>query len=112
MIDSGSTPNESSIVIFEIGIVHHLMDESCHIFYTCLVGYRIRTVESQMEVEVGILLFQSEEVVEIEHFAQRTGTVEIVHLSVAGVQGLRHVHDLCAQRSHTGTATYPYHLFL
>ena len=65
-----------------------------------------------MEVEVGIFLLQTQEVVEVEHLVQRTCTIEVVHLAVRGMQRLCHVHNLSTQRSHTGTATNPYHLLL
>ena len=100
------------LMVFEVCIEHDLMNEACCVFYTSSVGSRIRTVERKMEVEVGELLLQSEEVVKIEHLVERAGTIEIVHLTVGGVQSLRHVHNLSAQRSHTGTTTYPYHLTL
>ena len=65
-----------------------------------------------MEVEVGEVLFESKEVVEVEHFAQRACAVEVVHLAVARIEGACHVHDLRAQGGHTGTAAHPNHLFL
>ena len=65
-----------------------------------------------MEVEVGILLLQAEEVVEIEHLVEGAGTIEVVHLAILRVERLGHVHDLCTQRSHTGTTTDPNHLAL
>ena len=38
--------------------------------------------ESSMEVEVGVLLLQSEEILEIEHLVQRACTIEVVHLAI------------------------------
>ena len=88
------------------------MDEAWGVFHASSIGCRVGTVEGQVEVEVGILLLQAEEVVEIEYLVQGAGTVEVVHLAVLRMQCLRHVHDLCAQRSHTGTTAYPDHLLL
>ena len=88
------------------------MHESSGVFHSCCIGSGVGTVECQVEVEVGIFLLQSEEVVEIEHLVQCSRTIEIVHLAVGSVQSLCHVHNLRTQRSHTGTTTYPYHLLL
>ena len=35
-----------------------------------------------------------------------------MHLAVARIEGLEHVHYLRTERSHTGTTTYPNHLAL
>src|SRR5574344_2786308 len=88
------------------------MHESSGVFHSCCIGSGVGTVECQVEVEVGILLLQSEEVVEIEHLVECACAIEVVHLAVGSVQRLGHVHNLRAQRSHTSTTTYPYHLLL
>ena len=101
-----------SIVVLQIGVEHHLMDEARSVLHASSIGCGVWTVEGEVEVEVGILLLQAQEVVEIEHLVERAGTIEVVHLAILGVQRLGHVHDLCAQRSHTGTTTNPDHLLL
>ena len=65
-----------------------------------------------MELEVGEILFNLQEVFQIEHFIQCTCTVEVIHHAICSVQCLRHMHNLCTQRSHTGTTADPHHLLL
>ena len=65
-----------------------------------------------MECEVREVFFDLQEVLQIEYFVQRTGTIEVRHLTIGNVQCLRQVHDLCTQRSHTGTTTNPHHFLL
>ena len=65
-----------------------------------------------MELEVGEFFLDGEEVVEVEHFVEGAGTVEVVHNAVGGVKCLGHVHDLSAKRSHTGATAHPYHFAL
>ena len=62
-------------------------------------------------MEIGEFLFQFPEVFQEESLAQSTCSIEEVHLSVCGVKGLSHMHDLCTQRCHTGSTTNPNHLF-
>ncbi len=88
------------------------MNEACGVFHSCLVCLGVGAVESKVEVEVGELLLQLKEVFNEECLNQSTRAIEEMHLAVAGVESLRHVHNLGAERSHTGTTTYPYHLFL
>ena len=88
------------------------MHKARSVLHASGIGCRIGTVERQMEVEVGILLLQSQEVVEIEHLVVGAGAIEVVHLAVLGVEGLGHVHNLGTQRSHIGTTTDPYHFAL
>ena len=99
-------------MVLQIGVQHDLMDEARSVLDSSCIGCRIRTVQSQVEVEVRILFFQAQEVVEIEYLVQCTSTIEIVHLTIGGMQRLGHVHDLSAQRSHTSTTTNPNHLLL
>ena len=44
-----------SLVVLQIGVEHHLMNEARSVLHACCIGCRIWTVESQVEVEVGIL---------------------------------------------------------
>ena len=99
-------------MVFQVGVVHHLMHEACGVFHACGIGCGIGTVESQVEMEVGEILLQTEEVLEIEHLVERTRTIEIVHLAIGGMERLGHVHNLRTERSHTGTTTNPDHLLL
>ncbi len=65
-----------------------------------------------MEMEVGEFFLQLQEVVEIEHFVEGACAVEVVHHAICGVEGLGHVHDLCAEGCHAGATANPHHLFL
>ena len=99
-------------MIFEIGVVDHLMDEARGIGNSDFIGDRIGTVERKMELEVGEFFFESEEVVEIEHFVERTGAVEVIHYAVGASERLGHVHDLRAQGCHAGATSDPHHFGL
>ena len=65
-----------------------------------------------MEVEVGELLLELQEVFEIEHLVEGARAVEVVHDAVGAMACLGHPHDLGSQGGHTGTAAHPYHLGL
>ena len=65
-----------------------------------------------MERKVREILLYLQEVFQIEYFVQGTCTIEVSHLTVSSMQCLRQVHDLCTQRSHTGTTTNPHHFLL
>ena len=88
------------------------MNESCGVFHASSIGCWVWAVESQMEMEVGEFLFQSMEIVEVEHLVECTCAIEIMHLAIGSVQCFGHVHDLCTQRSHTCTTANPYHFLL
>lgn len=98
------------VVVLEVGGVHDVVDEARRIADASRVGGRVGPVESQVEVEVGILLFEVEEVGEVEDLVEGASAIEIVHLPVRGVERLGHVHNLRTQRGHAGTATDPNHL--
>ena len=98
------------LVLLEVGVAHNGCYEACGILDTCCIGLGIGTVQRKVEVEVVELLLQCEEVVEEWDLLLCACTVEVVHLTVAALTGLEHVHDLCTERSHTGTTTYPNHL--
>ena len=97
-------------MVLEVGVVHHVVDEAGCVGYAGFVGCGVGTVESQMEVEVGEVLLELMEVVEVEDFVEGAGTVEVVHLSVGAVERAREVHNLCTKRSHTGATANPNHL--
>ena len=99
------------IVILEIGVADAVHRKAGIVLHTGCVGLGIRTVEREMEVEIGEFLFQLPEVLQEEGLCQRAGTIEEMHLTVSAVQRLGHVHDLRTKRSHTGTTTNPNHLF-
>ncbi|GFH88454.1 hypothetical protein IMSAGC001_03897 [Bacteroides acidifaciens] len=88
------------------------MNEAWSVLHTRSIGCRIRTVKSQVECEVREVFFDLQEVFQIEHFVQCTGTVEVRHLTVGSMQSLRQVHDLRTQRSHTSTTTNPHHFLV
>ena len=64
-------------MILQVLFVHYLMYEPRCVFNVSCVGFRVRTVESQVEFEVGEVLFKLKEVVQIEYFGKRTCSVEI-----------------------------------
>ena len=82
-------------MVLQISLIDYLMNETCRIANACCICCRIRTVECQMELEVREILFYLQEVFQIEHFVQRTCTVEVVHGTICDVQCLCQVHDLC-----------------
>ena len=98
------------LVLLEIGVAHHWCHESRRVLDSSLVCLRVWTVEGEVEVEVVELLVECEEVVEERNLLEGTCSLEVVHLAVACVEGLEHVHDLCTERSHTGTTADPNHL--
>ena len=88
------------------------MYETCRILHTGCVCSRVRTVECQVELEVREVFLNLQEVFQIEHLVQCTGTVEVVHRTVSDMQRLGQVHNLGTQRSHTCTTTDPHHFVL
>ncbi len=99
-------------MVLEVGVEHYLVHEAGCVLHSGGIGGGVGAVECQVEMEVGVFLFELEEVVEIEHLVEGARTVEVVHFAVGGVEGLGHVHDLGAQGCHAGAAAYPYHLGL
>ena len=81
------------IVLLEVCLVKHVVNEACNIRYTCLVSLRIWTVQSEVELEVRELLLDLLEVLEVECLLQRTSTIEEINLT-AGLNGLEEVHDV------------------
>ena len=86
------------------------MDEARRVLHASRVGSGVWTVERKVESEVGELLLQLEEILQVEHLIQGTSAIEVRHLAVCRMQGLCHVHDLRTERSHTRTTTDPHHL--
>ena len=99
-------------MIFQIRLIHHLMNKSGCIFDTCSICRRIRSVQCKMKMEVGECFFQFKEIIKIKNFIQCPCTIKIMHFSVMCSQCLCHMHYLCSQRSHSGSTAYPYHFFL
>ncbi len=94
-------------VVLEVGLVHNVVDEAGGVGYAGFVGCWVGTVEGQMEVEVGEVLLELTEVVEVEDLVEGAGAVEVVHLSVGAMERAREVHNLSTQRSHAGATAYP-----
>ena len=98
----------------EIGVAHDGSHEARGVLDSSCIGLGIGTVESEVEVEVGEVLLELQEVVEERNLFQRTGTIEVVHGTLAvfvlHAVALEHVHDLSTQGSHTGTTADPNHL--
>ena len=59
------------VMILQIGVVDHLMHKARSVAYARCVGCRIRTVERQMEMEIGKILLKLQEIVEIKHLVER-----------------------------------------
>ena len=83
-----------SFVILQVSFVDYVVNESRSILHACSISSRVRTVECQMESEVREVLFDLQEIFQIEHLIQRTGTIEVRHLTISCMQCLSHVHDL------------------
>lgn len=98
-------------VVFQVGVVHHIMHETSGIRYASRIGGGVGTVQGEVEMKVGEVFLELAEVVEIEDLVQGAGTVEIVHLAVSDIHGAGQMHDLCAQRRHACATTYPYHFW-
>ena len=56
------------VLVLKVGVVYDLMHESGRIFDTCGIGGRLGTVKRAMELEVGVLFFELQEIVQIEPF--------------------------------------------
>ena len=101
-------------MLLEVCIAHNRSYEARSIFDSCCICLWIWTVEGEMEVEVREVLLKLEEVIEEWNFLKSTRTIEVVHWTLtilwSNTMSLEHVHDLCTERSHTGTTTYPDHL--
>ena len=102
------------LMSLEVGVAHNGSHEARCVLDTCCICLRIGTVESEVEVEVGEVLLELQEVIEERNLLQRAGTIEIVHgaltVFILHTVTLQHMHDLSTQRSHTGTTTDPNHL--
>ena len=97
-------------MVFQVGVVHHVVYEARGVGHTRGVSRRVGTVEGQVEVEVGVVALQLAEVVEIEDLVEGAGAIEIVHGTVDAMERAREVHDLGTQGSHAGATADPYHL--
>ena len=91
-------------MLLEICLVHDIVNESCHILHSSCIGCRIRTVESEVEVEVRELLLDFSIILEVECLFQATCTIEEVDL-LLGLESLEQMHDVASERSHTCTTT-------
>ena len=92
-------------MVLEVGLVHHIVDESCHVLHSCCIGCRIRTVEREVEVEIRELLLDCREVFEVECLHESPRSIEEVNF-LLGLQGLEKLHNVAAERCHTCTATH------
>ena len=91
-------------MLLEVGLIHHIVHKACNILDSCCICCRIRTVESEMEVEVRELLLDFSEILEVEGLDEGACTVEEVN-RLAGLESLEELHNVAAQRSHTCTAS-------
>lgn len=93
------------IVVFEVGLVHYIVDEAGNIFHACCICCGIGTVESKMEVEIREILLNFGEVFKIEGLDKRTRAVEEMYLTT-GLESLEELHDVAAERCHAGAAAH------
>ena len=99
------------LVILQVGLVHHIVDKARGVLDTGGVRGGIRTVESEVELEVRELPLDLGEVLKIEGLDKGARSVEEAHLA-AGLQSLEEVHDMAPQRGHTGSTANEYVLLL
>ncbi len=81
------------------------MDKAGGVLHACSICCGIRTVQGQGEVEVREFLLDLCEVFKIEGFHQGAGSVEEAH-GLFGLERLEQVHDVAAERCHTGAAAH------
>ena len=65
-----------SVVVLEIGLVHHIVNETCRVLDSSGVSCRIRTVKGQMEVEVRELLLDLGVVLKVECLDKAARSIE------------------------------------
>ena len=68
-----------SFVVFQVSFVNYVVYEARSVLHACCIGCRIGTVQCKVELEVGEILFNLQEVFQIEHFVQCTRTIEVIH---------------------------------
>ena len=98
-------------MVFQIGVEHHLVHETCRIGDACRIGGGVGTVQGEVEMEVGEVALQLTEIVQIKDLVQGTGAIEVMHLAVSDVHGAGQVHDLCTERRHACPTANPYHFW-
>ena len=64
-------------MILQVSFVNYVVNESRSVLHACSISSRVRTVESQMESEIREVLFDLQEIFQIEHFVQRTGMKQL-----------------------------------
>ena len=94
-------------MVLQIGLVHHVVNEACHVLHAGCISCRIRTVEGEMEVEVRELLLDLGIVLEVEGLDKASRTVEEMNF-LLGLEGLEEMHDVASERCHTCTSTDEY----
>ena len=67
-------------MILEVGLVHHVVYKTGRVLDTRCISGRIRTVKSQMEVEVREVLLDLGKVLKVERLDKTAGTVEEMNL--------------------------------
>lgn len=97
-------------VIVEVSIEDDLVHEAGGVLHAGSVGGRVGPVQRQVEMEVGEVFLELEEVVEVEYFVEGASAVEVVHNAVGGVECAGEVHDLGTEWCHTCTTANPHHL--
>ena len=55
-------------MVFQVSLVNYVVYEARSILHARCIGCRIGTVQCKMELEVGEILFNLQEVFQIEHF--------------------------------------------
>ncbi len=94
-----------SLVVLEVGLIHNIMYKSGGVGHSGGICRRVRTVESEVELEVRELFLDLGEIFKIESFHEAARSIEEVH-GAGGLHGLEEMHYVAAQRGHTGTAAH------
>ena len=92
-------------MLLEVGLIHHIVHEACGVLHAGSICCRVRTVKGKVELEVRELLLDLCEVLEIEGLHEGACAIEEADLAT-GLEGLEELHDVAAERSHTGTTAH------
>ena len=87
-------------MLLEVCLVHYIVYEAGHVWHTCLVSCRIRTVKCKVELEVRELFLDFIVVLKIECLFETACSIEEVDLSRILFR-LEQIHDMASHRGHT-----------
>ena len=90
-------------MVLEVGLIHDIVHEARGVFHAGCVCCGIRTVEGQGEVEVREFLLDLGEILQVEGLDEGACAVEEPD-RLLGPERLEKMHDVAAERGHTGAA--------